>query len=73
VLASGWSPVSSLNDQSIVTGRDAHPIIKLKHVQTLNADRTRPVKHRPRPVQRPVTSVTTVRLCFFSNFWRSGK
>jgi hypothetical protein len=56
-----------------VTGRAAHPIIKLKHAQTLNADRTRPVKQRPCPVQRLVTSVTSVRLCFFFDFRRSGK
>jgi hypothetical protein len=40
--------------------------------QTLGAlcwtDRTRPVKPGPRPVQCPVTTVTTVRLRFFSDF-----
>jgi hypothetical protein len=30
----------------------------------VNTDRTRPVTLRPRPVQRPVTSVTSVRLRF---------
>jgi hypothetical protein len=56
-----------------VTGRAARPIKKLKHAQTLNTDRTRPVKQRPRSIQRPVTSVTSIRLCFFSDFQRSGK
>jgi hypothetical protein len=56
-----------------MSGRAAHPIINLKQAQTLNADRMRPVKQRPRPVQRPVTSVTSVRLRFFSDFWRSEK
>jgi hypothetical protein len=32
---------------------------KQKHAQTLNTDRTRLVKQRPRLIQRPVTSVTT--------------
>jgi hypothetical protein len=49
-----------------MTGRAARPIINLKHTQTLNTDRTCPVMQRPRPVQRPVTSVTSVRLHFFS-------
>jgi hypothetical protein len=56
-----------------VTGRAARPIIKLKLVQTLNTDRTHLVKQGPRPVQRPVTSVTSVHLHFFSDFPRSGK
>jgi hypothetical protein len=56
-----------------MTGRAARPIIKLKHAQKLNTDRTRLVKQRPRPVQRPITSVTSVRLCFFFDFQRSGK
>jgi hypothetical protein len=56
-----------------VTGRAARPIIKLKSAQTLNADRTRLVMQRPCPVQRPVTSVTSVRLRFFSDFRRNGK
>jgi hypothetical protein len=56
-----------------MTGRVARPINKLKHAQTLNADRTRPIKQRLRPVQRPVTSVTSVRLHFFFDFRRSGK
>jgi hypothetical protein len=56
-----------------MTGRAARPIINLKQAQTLNADRTRPVKQRPRPVQRPVTFVTSVRFRFFSDFRRSEK
>jgi hypothetical protein len=56
-----------------VTGRTAHPIDKLKLTQTLNADRTRPVKQRPRPVQRLVTTVTSVRFRSISDFRRSGK
>jgi hypothetical protein len=56
-----------------VTERVARPIINLKYAQTLNADRTHPVNQRPRPVQRPVTSVTSVRFYFFSDFRHSGK
>jgi hypothetical protein len=56
-----------------MTGRTARPINKLKLAQTLNADRTRLVKQRPRPVQRPVTTVTSVRLRLISDFRRSGK
>jgi hypothetical protein len=49
-----------------VTGRAPRPIIELKNVQTLNTDRMRPVMQGLRPVQRPVTFVTSVRLYFFS-------
>jgi hypothetical protein len=55
--------------RSTVTGHAARPIIKLKHAQTLNTDRTRPFMQRP----HPVTSVTSVRLRFFSDFRRNGK
>jgi hypothetical protein len=43
------------------------PIRIPRHAQTLSTDRTHPVKQRPRPIQRPVTSVTPVRLCFFTS------
>jgi hypothetical protein len=49
-----------------VTERAARPIINLKQAQTLNIDRTRPVMQRPHPVQRPITSVISVHLSFFS-------
>jgi hypothetical protein len=60
-----------------VTGRASRPIKQLKNAQSLDTDRTRPVLQGPhpvqRPVQRPVTTVTSVRLRFFSDFRRNKK
>jgi hypothetical protein len=46
-------------------------MLRLETLATLellaDTDRTRPVTLRPRPVQHPVTSVTSVRLHFFAS------